>query len=105
MNGHDFTRIDVDFTAKIKARKYSFNEVAVRLERAVNGLANLRVTEDYEDAKYWFVDTTMSCDLEEAIGWMKFYMENAIAYGIQTKNLDWRTKFLAAYDLFNELAS
>ena len=45
----------------------------------------------------------MSCNEQEAVNWMKYYMANAIAYGIQTKNLDWRTKFLAAWDLFLEL--
>ena len=59
----------------------------------------------YLDAKDWFIETTMSCDQSEAIRWMQYYMSNAIAYGIQTKDLDWRTKFLAAYDLFNSLVS
>lgn len=103
MNGYEFTRFEADFTAKVKAQHYDVVEV----QRSIVARANtdLRKTADYDDAKDWFIDTTMSCTQREAISWMNYYMANAIAYGIQTKNLDWRTKFLAAYDLFIELTA
>lgn len=102
MNGYEFTRFEADFTAKRKAGSYNIDEVASKIKNS-NPDVDFRNTEDYKDAKYWFIETTMSCDEEEAINWMNYYMANAIAYGLETKNLDWRTKFLAAYDLFNSL--
>ena len=104
MTGYEFTRFEADFTAKTKARAYDANVVAMQAMRAFDLAGkNYKGNEDYQDAKDWFLETTMSCDQHEAINWMKYYMANAIAYGIQTKNLDWRTKFLAAYDIFNGL--
>lgn len=102
MNGYEFTRIDLDFTASMKARAYDVNTVAFQIEYN-NPCVDFRQDADYKDAEHWFIETTMSCDQDEAINWMQYYMANAIAYGIQTKSLDWRTKFLAAYDLFNSL--
>lgn len=102
MTGYEFTRIELDFTSMMKARAYDSRTVAFQIEYNNPGV-DLREDADYKDAEHWFIETTMSCDEEEAINWMKFYMANAIAYGIQTKNLDWRTKFLAAYDLFTSI--
>lgn len=104
MNGYEFTRFTADFTSKVKAQSYEASVVAMQAERAfgLNG-KDYKEEPDYIDAKEWFLETTMSCNEAEAINWMKYYMANAIAYGIQTKNLDWRTKFLAAWDLFKHL--
>lgn len=102
MTGYEFTRFDADFTSNMKARAYDASTVAFQIEYNNPGI-NFREDEDYKDAEHWFIDSTMSCDEDEAINWMKYYMVNAIAYGIQTKNLDWRTKFLAAWDIFNDL--
>ena len=104
MTGYEFTRFEADFTSKVKAQAYDAAVVATHAMKAFeqDGL-DYKEDADYVDAKDWFIDTTMSCDEKEAIGWMQYYMANAIAYGIQTKNLDWRTKFLAAWDLFNSI--
>ena len=102
MNGYEFTRFEADFTTKVKAKAYDAGTVAFKIECNNKG-KDLRADADYADAQSWFIDSTMSCDKQEAITWMEYYMANAIAYGIQTKNLDWRTKFLAAYDMFIEL--
>ena len=102
MNGYEFTRFESDFTDKVADKVYDANTIVHKIEYNNPGI-DFRKDADYEDAKYWMIDTTMSCDEDEAIGWMKYYMANAIAYGIETKNLDWRTKFLAAWDLFNHL--
>lgn len=103
MTGYEFTRFESDFTVRAKAKKYACDSKTVQMMCAKALGDNFKEDPDYQDAKHWFVETTMSCDTDEAINWMKYYMENAIAYGIETKNLDWRTKFLAAYDLFNSL--
>ena len=106
MTGYEFTRIDNDFTSKVpRAQYYDARTLVFKIEYNAHGLEPLRTSEDYKDAKEWFVDTTMSCTLEEAKNWMEYYMANAIAYGVVTKNLDWRTKFLAAYDLYDELCA
>ena len=103
MTGYEFTRFEADFTSKAKAQGYACESKVVQM-MCVKALGDdFRNDADYIDAKNWFIDSTMSCDQEEAINWMKYYMANAIAYGIQTKNLDWRTKFLAAYDILEGL--
>lgn len=103
MTGYEFTRFKADYTSKVKAQAYDTSVVAMKAKMSFEN-EDYKNT-DYEDAKDWFIDSTMSCNKDEAIGWMKYYMANAIAYGIQTRNLDWKTKFLAAYDLFNELVA
>lgn len=104
MNAYEFTRMDVDFTCVLKARAYDANVVAIMAKEVFDKSGvNYKDIPDYKDSMHWFIETTMSCDEQEAVNWMKFYMVNSIAYGIQTKNLDWRTKFLAAYDIFNDL--
>ena len=102
MTGYEFTRFEADFTSRVKAQAYDINTLAHKIEYN-NPTVDFRADEDYKDAENWFIETTMSCTPEEAIRWMEYYMSNAIAYAIETKNLDWRTKFLAAYDLFNSL--
>lgn len=105
MNGYEFTRFEADFTSKVKARAYEASVVAMKCKAVYEqDLIDYKQDPDYQDARNWFIDTTMSCNKEEAINWMKYYMANAIAYGIETKNLDWRTKFLAAYDLHESLS-
>lgn len=103
MNGYEFTRFEADYTSKIKAQAYDADIVALKLE-LYGGGETIRQSESYTDAKEWFLETTMSCDKGERINWLKYYMINAIAYGIATKDLDWRNKYLAAYDIFKGLA-
>ena len=104
MNGYEFTRFEADFTSNLKARAYDAETVKMKAVKAFeNQGIDYKTLPDYEDAHHWFIETTMSCDEKEAINWMLYYMANAIAYGIQTKNLDWRTKFLAGYDIFQSL--
>lgn len=102
MNAYEFTRFEADYTSKVKASAYDVETVRLQIELA-NPEVDFRKDADYQDAKNMFIETTMSCDREETVNWLKYYMSNAIAYGIETKNLDWRTKFLAARDLFNYL--
>ena len=104
MKGYEFTRFEADFTANMRAKSYEASVVAEQARQAFEKAGtDYKADADYEDAKHWFLETTMSCDHDEAVNWMKYYMANAIAYGIQTKNLDWRTKFLAAWDIFVSL--
>lgn len=104
MTAAEFTKIDTDFTkdfgVKLKARTYDARTLAFQIDYTD---PTVRGSKKYEEAKDAFIDTTMSCDLDEAINWMNWYMVDAIAYGIVTKDRDWRYLFLAAYDLYNDL--
>lgn len=104
MDAYEFTRFEADFTSKVKAQAYEASVVATLAKQAFDEAGiDYKQDADYIDAKHVFIELTMSCDMQEAINWMKYWMADAIAYGIMTKNLDWRTKFLAAYDIFNDL--
>lgn len=77
-------------------------------------VSNARDCKEYKDAKDWLIDTTMSCNLEEAKKWMIGQMGKTIEEGFATKTSDilnkkellWnnRCTFLAAYDLYEELS-
>lgn len=101
LNGYEFTRFEADYTSKVKAETYDASTLAWKILYSFPG--DYKENADYKDAKFWLYEVTMSCNGDEAVKWMKYFMLNAIAYGIQTKNLDWKTKFLAAYDIFVEL--
>lgn len=102
MSAYEFTRFESDFTARERVKHYDARTVAFLIE--YNSKAhNLREDKEYKDAKNVFIELTMSCNLNEAINWMRYWIANAMAYGNQTRNMDWRHKFLAAYDLLNHL--
>lgn len=102
MTAYDFTRFDVDFQSKLKAQVYETSIVAFKIEYNHKD-GDIRQESEYKDAHDTFIELTMSCDIDEAKNWMKHWMAEAIAYGIQTKERDWQHKFLAAYDIFNSL--
>lgn len=63
----------------------------------------IRKTKEYQNTKDMYIECTMSCNLEECQWWLKSFMKKAISYGEQTKNLDWKEKYLAAYDILKGL--
>lgn len=101
LNGCEFVRFEANYADKVKAQAYDASVLAWKCKSSISG--DYKEQADYKDASFWFYEVTSSCDRKEAIDWMKYFMMNAVAYGIQTKNLDWKTKFLAAYDIFVEL--
>lgn len=104
MNGYEFTHLyQPGYVARVKAEGYRFSDVAKKVLMKVPGIRDSNPS--YEESKSWIVDTTMSCDRQEALAWMNTYMMYAIAYGIETKDLDWQNKFMAAYDIMTELSS
>lgn len=106
MNAYEFTRFESDFTSKVKAPAYDARIVAMMAARSFEkNCKDYKQDPDYIEARHVFIDTTMSCNQREAVQWLQYYMANAIAYGIQTKNLDWKTKFLAAWDLYRQMPS
>jgi hypothetical protein len=64
---------------------------------------SFRDTQDYEIVKDWLIETTMSCDRDEAKNWMKFYMADALECSNGEQNNMLRAEFLAAYDILQEL--
>lgn len=97
MNAYEFTKFEADYTSKIKAAKYY--DANVLAWQVKSSLGDWEKDADYIEATDAFIDVTMSCNAEERINWLEYFMSNAIAYGIQTKNRDWRGKYLAAYNL------
>lgn len=106
MNAYEFTRVENGFTHKMDTSDVNVPWIAHHVVASF-ARAGQDYTEDpdYIEARHIFIDTTMSCNQLEAVKWLEYYMVNAIAYGIATKNLDWKTKFLAAYDLWKPMPS
>lgn len=104
MTAYEFTRFEADFTSNMKAQAYDAGTVEFQIGYNNPG-RNFREESEYLDAQDMFMELTMGCNEAESIRWAQYWMANAIAYGIQTKNGDWRHKFLAANDLFNYLVS
>ena len=104
MTAYDFTNLAFSpIQLRIVQEKYdSPKQVASKIERDMK--VDLRSKPKYEEAKDMFIELTMSCNLKEAKGWMTRWMLSAIAYGLSTKDLDWRYFYLAAYDIFIELS-
>lgn len=102
MTAYDFIRLEPDRNNLRKADLYDagiLEEILV----GTNYNKNLREQKEYKQAEGAFIDCTMSCDRDEAIGWMRYWMGKAIAYGLATKDKNWGYFFLAAYDLRRHL--
>lgn len=102
MTAYEFTRLENDFTRGVSAC-LGYDVRVIESLIVQRSAYDLRMTEDYERCYDMFIELTMSGNKTEAIQWSRYWMANAIAYGQKTRNLDWRTKFLAAYDLLNNL--
>lgn len=102
MTAYEFIKNDVSVIDRKKVDLYDADMLVSILEK-VNSGKNLREQKEYRDAWDSFIDCTMSCDRGEAIGWMRYWMGKAIAYGLETKRREWGYFFLAAYDLRRDL--
>lgn len=97
MSPSEFFKYDAGIDALPKARKYDKEAIADKLVKE----EEIRKNTDYQQTMYWILKTATKFDQDEAIDWMNYYMEVAIAYGIETKNLDWKTKFMACWDAYD----
>lgn len=86
--------------ACVKSMEYKAPDVAKRIMETTPGI---RETEDYGKTMDEYIDYTSSCDLGEAVSWMVHVGKSAIQYGLDTKNLDWKTKFIVAWDICHNL--
>lgn len=106
MNAYEFTRVENDFTRRMDTSDVNIHWAAQKaIASFEQDCKDYKQDPDYIEARHMFIDTTMSCNQREAVQWLEYYMANAIAYGVTTKNLDWKTKFLAAYDLWKPMPS
>lgn len=85
---------------QILMNKYDADALAFRVTYQNE---KLRESEAYENEVDRLIDVTMSCNRREAILWLVKFMEDAIKYGIETRDLGWKTRFLAAYDICSDL--
>lgn len=102
MNIYEFTELSREFPkTKLTATGFDADTIAwMILDRSQ---IYLRGTDEYKEAKDVFIELTTSCTTKEAMHWMKSWMFKAIEYGSDTKELNWRQFYLAAYDIHNDL--
>ena len=62
-------------------------------------------TKEYEKQEWQILEETQSCDLGEAIEWMKWYMADALRKGNGAKNDGLRCRFLVAYNTYRRLTN
>lgn len=98
MIGYDFVKKYNTQTREIP--QYKMNELAKKVEMSFVKAGDSYQNDDYYDSQEWMMEVTSSCDKEEAIDWMKYFMDKAVIYGKKEKNKDWKTKYLAAYDMY-----
>ena len=104
---YEFTRINPDRDFSMIATKYlhyntSDTNLGIVASRIVSSNPNkdLRKEPEYLDAKFLFIELTMSCDESEAKSWIKSWLLDAIGYGIETKDHKWMLLYLAAHDIY-----
>ena len=88
--------------ACVKSMEYKAPDIAKKIESVDPEIRN---TKEYAITQDEYIDYTMSCDLGEAIGWMIHIGKMAIQYGLDTKNLDWKVKFIVAWDIAHRLTA
>lgn len=103
MTAYEFTKYNADFRNILKVRSYDINVVSEKININDPKHNYFRYTKEYKEASNIFIDLTMSCNKGEAIHWMEKWMIDALAYGVETKDLDWRSFFMAAYDIHASL--
>ena len=86
--------------ALVKSMEYKSADIAEKIKKMNPDLV---LTDDYRDTMDVYIDETHSCDLEEAVRWMAHTGKLAIQYGLDTKNLDWKVKFIVAWDISHRL--
>lgn len=99
MDGYRFISFEAAASVQKRAQACRIGKVAEKV-LAEDGV---RGSEAYEDAMEWFRTTIEGLEKRLAAEWARYFMVNAIAYGIQTGEKDWIPKFLAAYDLYKGL--
>ena len=102
MTAYEFINYDAGYEYRQKALQCCMQRVYQLI--LINNPGRDFTTElEYKDAENIFYDVTGSCDKGEACDWLMDFMVQAVAYGFETKNLDWQHKFLAAHNILKNL--
>lgn len=86
--------------ACVKSMNYKAPDLAKKI---VEKDPEIRYTKEYGETQDAYIDYTHSCDVGEAVAWMIHIGKMAIQYGLDTKNLDWKVKFIVAWDISHRL--
>lgn len=100
LSPYEFTRVQRYIGRTPKSPNTNSKYLA---DKILKNHSNIRKTAEYQNTKSMYYECTMSCGHSEARAWLTAFMEEAINYGEVTKNLDWMDKFLAAYDILDDL--
>lgn len=89
--------------ALVKSMDYKADDLAKKIKEKDPELV---LTPEYREHLDVYIDETHSCDdVDEAVRWMVHVGRLAIQYGLDTKNLDWKVKFIVAWDIAHRLTS
>ena len=86
--------------ACVKSMEYKAPDVAKKI---MEKDPEIYLTKEYGETQDAYIDYTSSCDVGEAVRWMAHTGKMAIQYGLDTKNLDWKVKFIVAWDISHRL--
>ena len=105
MTALEFIKFRPDWMTKsFKRAELAFDSDVLAM-KAKESIKDYKNDSDYNETLDLLYDVTMSCDKQKAIDWARYYMKTAIVYGLDSQNLDWKTKFLAAHDLLEALTA
>lgn len=105
MTALEFIKFRPDWMTKNFKRAERAFDSDVLAMKAKESIKNYKNDSDYNETLDLLYDVTMSCSKQEAIKWAEYYMKTAIVYGLDSQNLDWKTKFLASHDLLEALTA
>lgn len=88
--------------ACVRSMDYKPDELARKIKEKE---PKIKCTEEYRETMNVYIDETMSCDADEAFHEMVHFGRMAIQYGLDTKNLDWKVKFIVAWDISHNLTA
>lgn len=102
MTAYEFlTEYRPSMMALVKCMDYKLPEIAEKIKKTD---PELFLTDDYRETMDVYIDETHSYDsVDDAVSWMVSTARHAIRYGLDTKNLDWKVKFIVAWDIAHNL--
>ena len=96
----EFMEYHASLTSMVKSMNYDFHEV---VKSIIISSPDIRKMDGYPEARKAYVSFSSGCENEDDIvHWMSHFCRLSIQYGIETKNLDWKIKFIAAWDIVSE---
>lgn len=99
MTAFEFLTFQPTSHSRQRADSYEQLICFMRIEKI---LPQIREDSKYKQTYQILSTFTTALDRDKAVECLSGYKINAIAYGIETKDLDWRIFFVAAYDLWKD---